>query len=54
LVDLVNNLDQLAEDPKLILEKAKSKATEMDKKKFFAALNDYGNAKTKKLLYCFF
>lgn len=49
LVDLVNNLDQLAEDPKLVLEKVKSKAAGMDRKKLFASVNDYGSAKTKKL-----
>ncbi len=49
LVDLVNNLDQLAENPKMVLEKVKSKATGMDKKKLLASIAEYGNAKTKKL-----
>lgn len=49
LVDLVNNLDQLAEDPAMVLEKVKSKAVSMDKKKLLASVNEYGNAKTRKL-----
>ncbi len=49
LVDLVNNLGQLAEDPKEVLEKVKEKVISMDKKKLLASLKEYGNAKTKKL-----
>jgi len=50
LVDLVNNLDQLAEDPKQVLEKVKAKAMGMDQKKLLSSVREYGSAKTKKLL----
>lgn len=50
LVDLVNNLDQLAEDSKEVLPKVKNKARAMDPQKLERALREYGNAKTKKLL----
>lgn len=50
LVDLLNNLDQLAEDPKEVLEKVRLRATIMDTKKLRHSLREYGNAKTKKLL----
>lgn len=50
LVDLLNNLDQLAEDPKEVLVKVKYRAKTMDAKKLRKSLRDYGNAKTKKLL----
>lgn len=49
LVDLVNNLDSLAEDPKLVLEKVKSKAGSMDKKKLLSSVKEYGSARTKRL-----
>lgn len=49
LVDLVNNLDQLAEDPELVLQKVKSKAAAMDKKKLLSSVKEYGNARTKKM-----
>lgn len=50
LVDLLNNLDQLAEDPKEVLAKVRSRATTMDTKKLQKSLRDYGSAKAKKLL----
>ncbi|WP_219317571.1 DUF6088 family protein [Flavobacterium taihuense] len=50
LVDLLNNLDQLAEDSKVVLEKVRFKATTMDTKKLRYSLREYGNAKTKRLL----
>jgi hypothetical protein len=50
LVDLVNNLEQLAEDPTMVLEKVKSKASSMDKKKLLSSVKEYGSARTKKLL----
>ena len=50
LVDLLNNLDQLGEDPKEVLVKVQFRAKTMDAKKLRKSLRDYGNAKTKKLL----
>lgn len=50
LVDLVNNLDQLAEDPNEVLVKVRSRATTMNTKKLKKTLLNYGNSKTKKLL----
>jgi hypothetical protein len=50
LVDLLNNLDQLAEDPKEVLEKVRFRATTMDTKKLRYSLREYGSAKAKKLL----
>lgn len=50
LVDLLNNLDQLAEDPKEVLAKVRSRVTTMNTKKLKKSLMDYGNAKAKKLL----
>ena len=50
LVDLLNNLDQLAEDPKEVVSKVRSKAKTMDAKKLKKSLQQYGSVKTKKLL----
>lgn len=50
LIDLLNNLDNLAEDPKLVLEKVKSKAGSMDKRKLLSSVKEYGSARTKKML----
>lgn len=50
LVDLLNNLDQLAEDPNEVLVKVRSRATTMDTRKLKKSLMEYGNTKTKKLL----
>jgi hypothetical protein len=50
LVDLLNNLDQLAEDPKEVLEKVRYRASTMDAKKLKYSLREYGSAKAKKLL----
>ncbi|RYD97592.1 MAG: hypothetical protein EOP54_10355 [Sphingobacteriales bacterium] len=50
LVDLVNNLDQLAEDRDEVLQKVKSKMHTMNPQKLERALRDYGSAKTKKIL----
>lgn len=50
LVDLVNNLDQLAEDRDIVLQKVKNKVPSMNFQKLERALRDYGNAKTKKIL----
>jgi len=50
LVDLINNLDQLAEDPSEVLKNVKNKVGVMNPQKLERALRDYGNAKTKKTL----
>jgi len=50
LVDLLNNLDQLAEDPKEVVSKVRFKAKSMDPKKLKKSLQEYGSAKAKKIL----
>lgn len=49
LVDLVNNLGSLAEDPNDVLEKVLEKAKTMDQKKMKQAVRNYGGAKAKSL-----
>lgn len=53
LVDLVNNLERLAEDEAVILERLKHKVSQMKGKSFLAALTQYGSVKTKKLFNAF-
>ncbi len=53
LVDLVNNLDTLAEDQKAVLKRIFSKAMTMDEEKLREAIAEYGNVKTQKLLDTF-
>lgn len=50
LVDLLNNLDQLAEDSKEVVSKVQSKAKTMDTKKLKKTLQEYGSMKSKKVL----
>ncbi len=50
LVDLVNNLDRLAEDHDVVLRQVGSKIMEMKSDKFGSALEKYGTAKTKKIV----
>ena len=50
LVDLLNNIDQLAEDSKEVVSKVQSKAKTMDTKKLKKTLQEYGSVKTKKIL----
>jgi hypothetical protein len=50
LVDLVNNLDTLAEDHKEVLKNVHNKVRMMEVKKMKKSLTDYGNTKTKQLL----
>ncbi|MEO7482851.1 MAG: hypothetical protein ABIT81_03750 [Ferruginibacter sp.] len=50
MVDLLNNLDQLAEDKDLVLQKALKKLSELDTKKLATAVIKYGSIKTKKQL----
>ena len=50
LVDLVNNLDRLAEDRDVVLLQVGSKIKEMKSDKFGSALEKYGTTKTKKIV----
>ncbi|MES2457850.1 MAG: DUF6088 family protein [Bacteroidota bacterium] len=50
LVDLVNNLDKVAEDKQALLSNVLSRAAVMDKRKLKKSVSDYGGAKAKKLL----
>ena len=49
LVDLVNNLEQLAEDKEAVLKKVFAKAQTMDTRKLGRSVSTYGSAKTKGL-----
>lgn len=49
LVDLVNNLDTLAEDKVAVLVKAKEKAAKLDPAKLKRTVSAYGGAKAKKV-----
>lgn len=49
LVDLVNNLDSLAEDSNAVLNKVAEKVSEMDGKKLAHSVTEYGSVKTKKI-----
>jgi hypothetical protein len=49
LVDLVNNLDQLAEDQEEVLKKLLMKAAHMPKHKLRLAVLKYGKARTRKV-----
>lgn len=48
LVDVVNNLDQLAEDRDELLKRVQKKALLMDKKNLFKAVQEFGNARARK------
>lgn len=50
LVDLVNNLNNLGEEPRAVMEKVTNKIKTMDAQKLKRNLSDYGSAKAKKLL----
>jgi hypothetical protein len=49
LVDLVNNLDSLAEDPNELLKNISRKVRTMDTKKLERSVKEYGNARAKKI-----
>ena len=49
MVDLVNNLDKLAEDRQAVLKNVLNKARSMDQKKLKQSVNTYGNARAKKI-----
>lgn len=48
LVDMINNLSELAEDEENVLERAQKKLSQMDAKKLVKALDDFGSVATKK------
>jgi hypothetical protein len=48
LVDLLNNLSELAEDPAAVHERARTKAKELDVAKLRRAARDYGKVATRK------
>lgn len=50
LVDLANNLDGLAEDPKEILSKVRERVRSMDLKKLKQNVKAYGGVKAKKVI----
>ncbi len=50
LVDLVNNLEQLAEDKDTVLQNVLRKAESLDAAKLRKSVAAYGSAKTKRLL----
>lgn len=54
LVDLMNNLNSLAEDKNEVKEKVKQKALTMDSKKLLANANQYGKVGTKKFFNSLF
>ena len=49
MVDVVNNLESLAEDKSEVLKKVADKVEVMDKKKLKHSVVEYGSVKTKKL-----
>lgn len=53
LVDLANNVNQLAEDRERVLEKVLAKAATMNSTKLKSYVKNYGSAKTKKLFHNF-
>jgi hypothetical protein len=50
VIDLINNLDSLAEDQPKVLEKALKTARSLDQQSLGYAVEKYGNPKTRKLL----
>jgi hypothetical protein len=48
LVDLANNIEELAEDGERLANLVKRKALSLDKQKLSRAVRNYGNARTKK------
>lgn len=53
LVDLVNNIDLLAEDQDQVILNVLDKAKSMDKAKLKRSVKAYGNARAKKILTAF-
>jgi hypothetical protein len=50
MVDLLNNLEQLAEDPDNLISNVRFRAKTMNQKKLRKLLQDYGTIKTKRIL----
>lgn len=50
LVDLLNNLHSLAEDPKEVLKNVALRVPQMDNKKLLQSVNEYGGIQAKKIL----
>lgn len=50
LVDLVNNISNLARDQDVIMKKVADKVATLNTKKMSRAITAYGNVRTKKLL----
>ena len=50
LVDLVNNLNQLAEDRDAVLARVRAKVPEMDAKRLSAAANNFAKVATRKFV----
>jgi hypothetical protein len=50
MVDLLHNLDRLAEDKAAVLPRALARARRMDPVKLSKALRDYGSARAERLL----
>lgn len=48
LVDLVNNLDRLAENQNMVLERVKAKAVSADRRGLSKAVRDYGGVRARK------
>ncbi len=48
LVDLVNNLNMLAEDREMVLEKVREKALSMDRRRLRRAVGEYAGARARK------
>jgi hypothetical protein len=48
LVDLVNNVDRLAESKSEVLTRVKERAASYDPRRLLGAARDYGNVRTKK------
>jgi len=51
LVDLMNNLENLAEDKDEVLKNISSKIPQLDARKLTHSVSEYGNAKTKKMFH---
>lgn len=48
LVDLVNNVDELAEDREVVLRKVRERAATMDSNRLGQAVGEYGNASAQR------
>jgi hypothetical protein len=54
VVDLLNNLDKLAEDPEIVLKNISVKIKTMDQNKLVRSVTDYGSIKAKRRLALLF